>query len=47
MDVVDAPKKKKHAYLVMVHRDVEQVCSLLRALDHPLNDVYLHADFEV
>lgn len=46
MDVVDAPKKKKHAYLVMVHRDVEQVCSLLRALDHPLNDVYLHADLK-
>lgn len=34
----------RHAYLLMVHKNAPQVEMLIRALDHPDNDIYIHAD---
>lgn len=34
----------RHAYLVLAHRNWNQLLLLLRLLDHPLNDIYLHID---
>ena len=33
-----------HAYLIMAHTNVEQLGSLISALDHPSNDIYIHLD---
>ena len=33
-----------HAYLVLAHRNRSQLQTLLRLLDHPRNDIYLHID---
>ena len=34
----------KHAYLLLVHGDVAVFESLLRLVDHPKNDIYVHVD---
>ncbi len=34
----------RHAYLVLAHRNWSQLSILLRLLDHPRNDIYLHID---
>ncbi len=34
----------RHAYLVFAHEHPNQLATLLRLLDHPENDVYLHLD---
>jgi len=34
----------RHAYLVLAHRNWNQLQTLLRLLDHPQNDIYLHID---
>ena len=35
---------KKHAYLIMVHKNIEQVQRLVNALDSEYNDIYIHID---
>ena len=37
----------KHAFLIMAHNNKEQLLELLRQLDHPRNDIYLHIDRKV
>ena len=34
----------RHAYLIFAHEHPNQLASLLRLLDHPDNDIYLHLD---
>ncbi|MDY5423146.1 beta-1,6-N-acetylglucosaminyltransferase [Hornefia butyriciproducens] len=34
----------KHAYLIMAHKNLNQLLRLLRALDDARNDIYLHLD---
>lgn len=34
----------KHAYLIMAHGLVNQLCKLILALDHERNDIYIHFD---
>lgn len=34
----------KHAYLVMAHKDDETLRTLLRTLDDPRNDIFIHMD---
>ena len=34
----------RHAYLIAAHEKPEQLKTLLRLLDHPQNDIYLHID---
>lgn len=34
----------RHAYLILAHRNWNQLQILLRLLDHPRNDIYLHID---
>ena len=34
----------RHAYLVFAHKNPNQLALLLRLLDHPQNDIYLHLD---
>ena len=34
----------KHAYLIMAHHRPDLLSALLDAIDHPLNDVYVHID---
>ncbi len=34
----------RHAYLIIVHRNVNQLLLLLSLLDHPRNDLYVHID---
>lgn len=34
----------KHAYLVMAHKDDETLRTLLRSLDDPRNDIFIHMD---
>ena len=34
----------KHAYLIMAHKNEEQLALLLRMIDHEQNDIYLHLD---
>ena len=36
--------KNKHAYLLLVHRNPEQVRNLLRLLDHERNELFIHID---
>ena len=36
--------QKRHAYLVLAHRNWSQLSVLLQLLDHPQNDIYLHID---
>ena len=36
--------KMKFAYLIMAHDNIEQLKLLLKALDFPENDIYLHLD---
>ena len=33
-----------HAYLVMVHKNINQVKKLLELLDYYDNDIYIHVD---
>lgn len=35
---------KKHAYLILAHKNPEQVKTLLHLLDDPRNDIYIHVD---
>ncbi len=35
---------EKHAYLIMAHNNFQTLYRLLKELDHPLNDIYLHID---
>lgn len=35
---------KKHAYLVIAHNEPDLFKRLLKLLDHPLNDIYVHID---
>lgn len=37
----------RHAFLIMAHNNKEQLLELLRQLDHPRNDIYLHIDRKV
>lgn len=34
----------KHAYLIMAHGLINQLCLLMKAIDHKRNDIYLHID---
>lgn len=34
----------KHAFLIMAHRDDETLYTLLRTLDDPRNDIFIHMD---
>ncbi len=34
----------KHAYLIMAHNQWECLFELLKALDDPRNDIFLHID---
>ncbi len=34
----------KHAYLILAHKNFGQLKKMIRLLDHPLNDVYVHVD---
>ena len=38
---------KKHAYLIMAHNHWKQLEILLKCIDHPQNDIYLHIDKNV
>ena len=33
-----------HAYLIMAHKNIEQLKKLLKLLDAPDNDIFLHID---
>lgn len=35
---------QKHAYLIMAHNEWSLLCKLLRTLDDPRNDIYIHID---
>ena len=35
---------KKHAYLIMAHNEFDMLRRLLKELDDPRNDIYLHID---
>ena len=35
---------KKHAYLIIAHDKFDQLKTLIRMLDDPRNDIYLHID---
>ena len=35
---------KKHAYMIMAHSNWNQLATLLKLLDDPRNDIYLHID---
>lgn len=37
----------KHAYLILAHQDFELLACLLRALDDPRNDIFIHIDKKV
>jgi len=37
----------KHAYLIMAHSNLNQLCSLIKCLDYDLNDIYIHIDAHV
>lgn len=37
----------RHAYLIMVHKSLEQVVKLCHLLDDPRNDLYIHVDAKV
>lgn len=34
----------KHAYLILAHKNFNQLKSLLKLLDHERNDIYVHID---
>ncbi|MBE5922531.1 MAG: hypothetical protein E7269_07250 [Lachnospiraceae bacterium] len=34
----------KQAYLIMAHTNISQLCRLVSVLDHPNNDIFIHAD---
>lgn len=34
----------KHAYLIMFHKNVEQLINLVKILEDERNDIYLHVD---
>ena len=36
--------QERHAFLVLAHKNQNQLSLLLRLLDHPQNDIYLHLD---
>ncbi|MDE6010157.1 MAG: beta-1,6-N-acetylglucosaminyltransferase [Muribaculaceae bacterium] len=36
--------QKKHAYLILAHKNFGQLRKLIELLDHPLNDIYVHVD---
>ena len=36
--------RKKHAYLIIAHNEPLVLKTLLRLLDHPLNDIFIHID---
>ena len=33
-----------HAYLIMAHKNLEQIKKLLKLLDYSQNDIYIHID---
>lgn len=35
---------KKHAYLIMAHKNIEQIQRLINVLDKDFNDIYIHID---
>lgn len=35
---------KKHAYMILAHKNFGQLRKLISLLDHPLNDIYVHVD---
>ena len=35
---------KRHAYLIMAHTNPEQLCVLLKQIDDPRNDIFIHYD---
>lgn len=38
---------KQHAYLILAHSDFQGLNNLLKVLDHPRNDIYIHLDKRV
>lgn len=36
----------RHAYLIMVHKDMYSFEKLLQLLDYELNDIYVHVDLK-
>lgn len=38
------PPNQKHAFLIMAHHNFAQLQTLIRLLDDPRNDIYLHVD---
>lgn len=35
---------KKHAYLILAHSDIKQLITLLKFIDNPYNDIFIHLD---
>lgn len=44
---MDLERRKKHAYLIMAHNNFYILDKLLRLLDDPRNDIYLHIDKKI
>ena len=42
--MIAVQKPKKHAYLILCHKNGSQLIRLLQALDDERNDIYIHAD---
>lgn len=40
-------EKRKHAYLIMAHNEIQQLYLLLQCLDFENNDIYIHIDKKV
>lgn len=38
--------ENKHAYCILAHNNLQQLCLLIKELDHPQNDIYLHLDIK-
>lgn len=40
-------QQSKHAFLIIAHNNREQLINLVKLLDDPLNDIYIHIDLKV
>ena len=38
--------KEKHAFLIIAHKDNQSFRTLIKMLDYPLNDIYIHFDIK-
>lgn len=42
--MLNKENRKKHAYLLLIHKNSYVLDSLLQTIDYPLNDIYIHVD---